>query len=362
MWRPTSAMASRMAATRSSPSSVPAAFTACSGRRRRLTASMSAWWAGSAPRRSWTAFGSSSPRIDCPAVSEAHTAKPHHVRSSPPTRPLQALAEVGVRLRDPEVAQDGSWMATTARTPSASSGSVITARSSRARRRERATGSRGPRSSPTACAGSSSPGSSRRHPAAGARPVRAAPRRRRPPGGVDRRQRPAHRHAGAADGRRPFLAPRCRPAQRGRRRRRPWPRHRSAAASGHERRVPRRARRPPGRPGDRRPARPRPRPLGRPRPRPRRHVLVRRHRRAQRPDGRHVGGVVALHRPAATAHRPARGGRRWSCGLLQFGWFVDHAFGLFAAPGTLLQAVWLGAVGAATADRPPVTAVEAPTC
>jgi hypothetical protein len=49
------------------------------------------------------------------------------------------------------------------------------------------------------------------------------------------------------------------------------------------------------------------------------------------------------------------------CGLLQYGWFVDHAFGLFAAPGTLLQAAWFVAVGATTTDRPPVTVVEAPT-
>ena len=33
--------------------------------------------------------------------------------------------------------------------------------------------------------------------------------------------------------------------------------------------------------------------------------------------------------------------------LLQFGWFFDHVFGLFAGPGTALQAVWFGLVGAA---------------
>jgi len=30
---------------------------------------------------------------------------------------------------------------------------------------------------------------------------------------------------------------------------------------------------------------------------------------------------------------------------LQFGWFIDHAFGVFAAPGTLLQAGWFAAAG-----------------
>jgi hypothetical protein len=50
-----------------------------------------------------------------------------------------------------------------------------------------------------------------------------------------------------------------------------------------------------------------------------------------------------------------------ACGLLQFGWFADHAFGLFAGPGTLLQAAWFVAVGATTTDQPPVAVVEAPT-
>ena len=31
--------------------------------------------------------------------------------------------------------------------------------------------------------------------------------------------------------------------------------------------------------------------------------------------------------------------------LLQFGWFVDHWFGVFAGPGTLLQASWFGLAG-----------------
>jgi hypothetical protein len=84
-----------------------------------------------------------------------------------------------------------------------------------------------------------------------------------------------------------------------------------------------------------------------------------------------VGALTAVTAVCSAAWwtSPARAERRLArlgavtvvCGLLQFGWFVDHVFGLFAAPGTLLQAVWLGAVGATTTDRPPVTAVVAPT-
>ena len=33
--------------------------------------------------------------------------------------------------------------------------------------------------------------------------------------------------------------------------------------------------------------------------------------------------------------------------LLQFGWFFDHFFGVFAGPGTLLQAAWFAMVGLA---------------
>ena len=32
------------------------------------------------------------------------------------------------------------------------------------------------------------------------------------------------------------------------------------------------------------------------------------------------------------------------CNLAQFGWFADHFFGVFAAPGTLLQAAWFLAI------------------
>lgn len=32
------------------------------------------------------------------------------------------------------------------------------------------------------------------------------------------------------------------------------------------------------------------------------------------------------------------------CNLAQFGWFADHFFGVFAAPGTLLQAAWFVAI------------------
>ena len=43
--------------------------------------------------------------------------------------------------------------------------------------------------------------------------------------------------------------------------------------------------------------------------------------------------------------------------VLQFGWFADHVFGVFAAPGTLLQAAWFVVVGvtAAPSDRAAVT-------
>jgi hypothetical protein len=39
------------------------------------------------------------------------------------------------------------------------------------------------------------------------------------------------------------------------------------------------------------------------------------------------------------------GGLSVVCNLLQFGWFVDHVFGVFAAPGTLLQALWFAGTG-----------------
>ena len=75
-----------------------------------------------------------------------------------------------------------------------------------------------------------------------------------------------------------------------------------------------------------------------------------------------VCSAVWWRAPARAARRVARlGAVAVVCGLLQYGWFFDHAFGLFAAPGTLHQAAWLIAVGATTTDRPPVTVVEAPT-
>lgn len=49
------------------------------------------------------------------------------------------------------------------------------------------------------------------------------------------------------------------------------------------------------------------------------------------------------------------------CVVAQFGWFVDHVFGVFAAPGTLLQAAWFVMIGTTAADRPPVPAAVAPT-
>ena len=51
--------------------------------------------------------GSSCPRIDCPAVADAHTANPHHVWSVRPIVVRRRDAEIGVRLGDPEVAQHG---------------------------------------------------------------------------------------------------------------------------------------------------------------------------------------------------------------------------------------------------------------
>ena len=37
--------------------------------------------------------------------------------------------------------------------------------------------------------------------------------------------------------------------------------------------------------------------------------------------------------------------------VLQFGWFADHVFGVFAAPGTLLQAAWFVVVGVTAAPH-----------
>ena len=48
-------------------------------------------------------------------------------------------------------------------------------------------------------------------------------------------------------------------------------------------------------------------------------------------------------------------------GLLQYGWFVVHVFGFFAAPAALLQAGWFVAIGAATTGQPPAPVVEAST-
>jgi hypothetical protein len=39
------------------------------------------------------------------------------------------------------------------------------------------------------------------------------------------------------------------------------------------------------------------------------------------------------------------GGAAVACNLLQLGWFADHFFGVFAGPGTLLQAGWFVGVG-----------------
>jgi len=37
--------------------------------------------------------------------------------------------------------------------------------------------------------------------------------------------------------------------------------------------------------------------------------------------------------------------------VLQFGWFADHVLGVFAAPGTLLQAAWFVVLGVTAAPR-----------
>jgi hypothetical protein len=63
----------------------------------------------------------------------------------------------------------------------------------------------------------------------------------------------------------------------------------------------------------------------------------------------------------ATRFRARLGAAAVLVGLLQYGWFVAHVFGLFAAPGALLQAAWFVSVGAATTGQPPAPVVEAST-
>jgi hypothetical protein len=45
---------------------------------------------------------------------------------------------------------------------------------------------------------------------------------------------------------------------------------------------------------------------------------------------------------------------------LQFAWFADHVFGVFAGPGTVLQAVWLVAVGSEWVEVPEGTPTPHP--
>lgn len=59
-------------------------------------------------------------------------------------------------------------------------------------------------------------------------------------------------------------------------------------------------------------------------------VVIMQWRQSDRPRSLAVIGVAAV-----------------TCNLLQFGWFADHAFGVFAAPGTVLQAGWIVGAGRA---------------
>jgi hypothetical protein len=75
-------------------------------------------------------------------------------------------------------------------------------------------------------------------------------------------------------------------------------------------------------------------------------------------------GVAALIAVTAVAVGPqwvaSPAGRRLAvvgvvgvvCNVLQFGWFFDHAFGVFAGPGTLLQSVWIAGTGLVWGTRP----------
>jgi len=84
-----------------------------------------------------------------------------------------------------------------------------------------------------------------------------------------------------------------------------------------------------------------------------------------------LGAVTAMTAVCAVVWwRADDSGLRWRArlgavavvvGCLQYGWFVAHVFGLFAAPGALLQAVWFVAVAASTTGQPPAPVVEAPT-
>ena len=57
--------------------------------------------------------------------------------------------------------------------------------------------------------------------------------------------------------------------------------------------------------------------------------------------------LVTLARRRSDRHLAWVGAGAVVFNLLQFGWFFDHFFGVFAGPGTLLQAAWFGMVGLA---------------
>lgn len=67
-----------------------------------------------------------------------------------------------------------------------------------------------------------------------------------------------------------------------------------------------------------------------------------------------VGALTATTAVVAAAQWRHSGGQRTlaaigagavACNLLQFGWFADHVFGVFAGPGALLQTLWLAGTG-----------------
>ncbi len=70
---------------------------------------------------------------------------------------------------------------------------------------------------------------------------------------------------------------------------------------------------------------------------------------------------AAWWRSPADRFRARLGAAAVVFGLLQYGWFVAHVLGFFAAPGALLQAAWFVAIGAATTGQPPAPVVEAST-
>ena len=74
-----------------------------------------------------------------------------------------------------------------------------------------------------------------------------------------------------------------------------------------------------------------------------------------------VTSMAWWHRAAPLRRLAHLGIAAVAVGLVQYGWFVDHVFGVFAAPGALLQAAWFVMVGAATAAGRPAAAGGTPT-